>query len=378
MLICRSIILGGLALMVWYGEAIGQIEGDLPKLGQKLSLAQADAFANLALKNIEQEFPHKTGIVWSTSDLVVPPRQLHPAFYGSFDWHSCVHGHWMLVRLLRLHPDLSEAKQIRQQMERHLTRENLVEEARHFQTKDNKPFERMYGWAWFLQLVVELDQWGDADGKRWRENLQPLEDVLVANALDYLPKLSHPIRTGEHHDTGFALALILDYARHVNSLELEALIIERARDYYADDIDYPTRYEPSGHDFFSSGWNEADLMRRVQASGDYQEWLLRFLPALAKPDGDMGNLLTPVEVSDVTDGKLVHLAGLNLSRAWCLNGIANSLPEGSPMRERLRESSNQHGAVGLSYVFSGHYEGDHWLATFAVYWLTEAGISGQR
>ncbi len=346
----------------------------IPQLGRPLTLAQADAFVRLALKNIETEFPHKPGIVWSNVDQVIRPRQLHPAFYGSFDWHSCVHGHWMLVRLLRLNPEVSDAVKIRQILDQHLTLANIQAEAAVFQNKDNRSFERLYGWAWFLQLVSELEQWEDQDAKRWRENLRPLEDVLVANAHAYLPKLSHPIRTGEHTDTGFALGMMLDYARLVGNADLEKLLAERARHFFANDTDYPTRYEPSGHDFFSSGWNEADLMRRVLAGPAFEEWFQKFLPALSANNQDMGRFLTPVEVTDVTDGKLVHLAGLNLSRAWCLNGIAQALPSTAPTRDRLLEASHQHGSAGMAYVFSGHYEGDHWLATFAVYWLTEAGL----
>ncbi|MFO0943187.1 MAG: DUF2891 family protein [Pirellulales bacterium] len=205
--------------------------------------------------------------------------------------------------------------------------------------------------------------------------MKPLEAVLVNNTNAYLPKLSYPIRTGEHTDTGFALSQILDYARTVKDVELEQLIVQRAKHYYLADTDYPTRYEPSGHDFFSSCWNEADLMRRVLPSDQFKAWLNDYLPKLNSRTEQLGNLLTPVQVSDVTDGKLVHLAGLDLSRAWCLNGIARFLDLTSPLGATLRKSSIAHGQVGMSYVFSGHYEGDHWLATFAVYWLTEVGAS---
>lgn len=234
----------------------------------------------------------------------------------------------------------------------------------------------MYGWAWLLRLVVELESWTDPQAKDWRENLRPLESVLVNNIKAYLPKLSYPIRTGEHTDTGFALSQILDYARTVNNSELEQLVVERAKHYYQADTDYPTRYEPSGHDFFSSCWNEADLMRRVLPGDQFAVWLKGYLPKLIASTQQLDNLLKPVEVSDVTDGKLVHLAGLDLSRAWCLNGIAQALDKNAPTTANtLVESSKAHAKAGLSYVFSGHYEGDHWLATFAVYWQTEVGVS---
>jgi galactitol-specific phosphotransferase system IIB component len=284
----------------------------------------------------------------------------------------------MLVRLLKLYPHLREAAVIREKLEEHLSSANLQQEAKLFETKENKSFERMYGWAWLLRLVAELETWDDPQAKAWRENFRPLELVLVNNTTAYLPKLTYPIRTGEHTDTGFALAQLLDYARIVNNTELETLIVERAMHFYRADTDYPTRYEPSGHDFFSPCWNEADLMRRVLKHDEFAVWLKKFLPGLTSPKSEMGKLLTPVEVSDVTDGKLVHLAGLDLSRAWCLNGIASSLKADSAIAEALHESSIAHGRVGMSYVFSGHYEGDHWLATFAVYWLTEVGIEKER
>ncbi|MEQ1904700.1 MAG: DUF2891 domain-containing protein [Pirellulaceae bacterium] len=362
------------AAMVW--NPLNQLNGQivLPSLGQRMSAQQVDAFVKLALKNIDQEYPNKPGITLSDPELVVGPKQLFPAFYGSFDWHSCVHAHWMLVRLLKLYPDLTEASTIREKLSEHLSRANLEQEAKLFATKENKSFERMYGWAWLLRLVAELETWDDPQARTWRQNLRPLENVLVKNAQDYLPKLSYPIRTGEHTDTGFALSQILDYARVIKNPELEALVVKRAIHFYGGDVDYPTRYEPSGHDFFSSCWNEADLMRRVLPRDEFEVWFRKYLPGLNAGDGQLGNLLTPVEVSDVTDGKLVHLAGLDLSRAWCLNGIAGAQPGDSPIAKALRESSVAHGKVGMSYVFSGHYEGDHWLATFAVYWLTEVGI----
>ncbi len=341
-------------------------------MGQKLSDEQVVALIDLALKNIDTEFPNKPSHVLSGPNDVRPPKEHFPAFYGCFDWHSSVHGHWMLVRLLKLYPDTIRDQVVRQKLAQHLTKENVEIESRLFAEKENKSFERMYGWAWFLRLVVELESWDDADAGVWRENLKPLEDVLVQNTIAYLPKLSYPIRIGEHSDTGFALGQLLDYAETVNNLELKQLCVSRSRDFYYSDVDYPTRYEPSGHDFFSSCWNEADLMRRVLSAEEYSTWLTNFLPRLDIKE--MGNLLLPVQVSDVTDPKLVHLAGLDLSRAWCLNGIAKRLPNEDPRKALLAEAAIEHGRVGMDYVFSGHYEGEHWLATFAVYWLTNVSI----
>ena len=341
----------------------------LPKLGQALSDAQVDAFAQLALKNIHREYPNKTGDVLAGPDAVKSPKALHPAFYGCFDWHSSVHGHWMLVKLLKDYPQHAVCKSIRDNLAINLTKENLDAEFAYFSADEHKSFERTYGWAWYLTLVAELDGWDDDQGRQWRSNLKPLEDLLVERTLDYLPKLSYPIRTGVHADSGFGLAFILDYARAVNNEELEKAIVDRARFFYLKDRDYPTLYEPSGQDFFSSCLNEADLMRRVLSREEFVQWFDEYLPSLR--DGEGGNLLVPVEVSDVTDGYIVHLAGLDLSRGWCLQGIAQSLPEGDSRVALLNQSAAAHADKGFSYVFSGAYEGEHWLATFAVYLLAQ-------
>ncbi|MDB4671055.1 DUF2891 domain-containing protein [Pirellulaceae bacterium] len=346
---------------------------DLPRLGQKLTDEQISAFAKLALAGMDQEFPNKPSNVMENADSVLSPKAMHPAFFGCFDWHSSVHGHWMLIRLIKLHPGCSAEKQIREQLNQHLTAEKIHKENEYFQAKYNKSFERMYGWAWYLRMVAELETWDDPQGKKWRENLRPLEKTIVSRTMDYLPKLSYPIRTGVHPDSGFALGQILDYARIAANKELESLIVARSGDFYQKDTDYPTKYEPSGQDFFSSGLNEADLMRRVLSPADFSNWLDRFFPELRK--GKIGNLLTPVEVSDVTDGHIVHLAGLDLSRGWTLNGIASALPKEDPRRPILHRAAMDHAAMGYKYVFSGHYEGEHWLATFAIYLHTGVGIA---
>ena len=337
-------------------------------VGMTLSDDQVAAFAALALKGIPQEYPNKPANVISSADDVKSPSAMHPVFYGCFDWHSAVHGHWMLVRLLKLYPDSSAAGQIRETLNRQFTKDKLLVEADYFQPKENRSFERMYGWAWALQLVAELHDWDDADAKQWRDNLRPLEIVIVQYSMDYLPKLSYPIRTGIHPDTGFALSLELDYARRTGHKPLEKLIIARANHYYLKDVNYPTHYEPSGNDFFSPGFNEADLMRRVLSREEFSGWLDTFLPQLRT--GQMGPMMEPVEVSDVTDGHLVHLAGLDLSRAWTMAGIATALPDSDPRKALLQDSAHTHFDAGMTYVNSGHYEGEHWLATFAVYYAT--------
>ncbi len=347
----------------------------MPKLGDRLTDEQVVSFAQLALQNIQTEYPNKPSNVVIDAESVRTPKEMHPAFYGCFDWHSSVHGHWMLIRLLKDYPGSSIEKEIRQTLNENLSEKNLAGELGYFKEKQHKTFERTYGWAWYLRMVEELESWEDSDGKIWRDNLRDLEQLLVQRTIEYLPKLSFPIRTGIHPDTGFALGQILDYARKLNQQELEELIVQRARDYYFSDVGYPTKYEPSGQDFFSSCLNEADLMRRVLSQSEFAKWLDGYLPTLAQGDG--GNLLVPVEVSDVTDGYIVHLAGLNLSRGWCMQAIAAALPESDPRVELLNKSARDHAEMGFKYVFSGHYEGDHWLATFAIYLQTRVGINGQ-
>lgn len=341
---------------------------------KRLSAQRVAQFAKLAMDGIPREYPNKPSNVMTGPESVLSPREMHPVFYGSFDWHSSVHGHWMLVRLAKLYPDTPIVPEIRKLLDRQLTAEKLKAEAAYFEKKENRLFERMYGWAWALRLAAELKTWEDADAKKWSENLKPLENKLVAMTKDYLPKLTYPIRIGEHTDTAFALGQILDYARSVDDEQLIQLIEKFCREKYLHDTDYPGSYEPSGHDFFSQSWNEADLMRRVLSPTEFSEWLQRFLPGLATREARIKSLLTPAIVSDPTDGKLVHLAGLNLSRAWTQNGVASVLANDDPRRKVLADSATAHLQAGLDYVFSGHYAGEHWLATFAVYTLTSVGI----
>jgi hypothetical protein len=346
----------------------------LPNLGDSLNDQQVVKFAQLALRGIRTEYPNKPSNVMQDASGVLSPREMHPAFFGCFDWHSSVHGHWMLVRILHKFPACSISHEIRATLDASLNAENLRQETAYFQKPENRNFERMYGWAWLLRLITELEQWQDPQGNRWRENLRPLEDEIVNKAVDYLPLLSFPIRTGVHPDTGFALAQYLDYARQTKNVELEKLLVRRSLDYYQADRDYPFRYEPSGEDFFSSGLNEADLMRRVLDQAEFVQWLDRFMPQKAS----LAQLLAPVEVSDVTDGKIVHLAGLDLSRAWCFQGIASALPAADSRREFLKKAAYEHAQAGYKYVFSGHYEGEHWLATFAIYLHTNVGVQSDK
>jgi hypothetical protein len=279
------------------------------------------------------------------------PRALHPAFYGSYDWHSSVHGHWMLVRLLRLFPDLPEAAEIRHALSEHLTAENLQVEADYFGRKEGRPFERPYGWAWLLKLAEELRGWDDPDARRWSQALRPLADAIVARYLEFFPKQTYPIRIGVHPNTAFGLAFAHDYARASEDTRLRDLVEERARAYYGADRDAPAQWEPSGADFFSPSLVEADLMRRVLAPAEFRAWFGRFLPGAAR--GEPGSLFTPATVTDRTDPQLVHLDGLNLSRAWCMQGVAAALPGEHPARAALASASTRHAEAALGHVASG-------------------------
>jgi hypothetical protein len=363
-------------MWMWMGMAVTtnvlawQVPADDP--GVELTDERAAALADLALKGLSQEYPNKPSNVLAGPADVRSPQQLYPAFYGCFDWHSSVHGHWMLIRLLKQIPDFSRASEIRARLDVHLTEANILAETRHFQQPENKSFERLYGWAWYLRLVAELHRWDDPQGQVWRENLRPLEEHLVAATLEFLPKQAYPIRTGVHPNTAFGLAQIRDYAVAVENQTLVDLIDQRARDYYLRDRSYPIEYEPSGEDFFSPALNEADLMRRVLGPAEFAAWFNDFLPDPQGPQ--MAAFLTPVLVTDVTDGKLVHLAGLNFNRAWTLMGIAHHLPPDSQVQQLFRAAATQHTQAGLDYVFTGDYAGEHWLGTFAVYVLTRVGL----
>lgn len=347
-----------------------------PSIGDRLTEEQVVAFAGLALDGIVREFPYATR--WLVVDAVTPPtlpRDKHPIFYGCFDWHSAVHSHWMLLRLLKLYGETAVSAPIRALMHKQLTADKVQKEADYFEKRPT--FERMYGWAWALRLALELHGWNDPDAQVWASSYRPLEQKLVELIHTYLPRLEWPIRCGFHPESAFALGQILDYARGVGNDSLAEDVVAKSRHFYENDRDYPAAYEPSGHDFFSAGLNTADLMRRILPSDDFGRWLGGFLPGLAT--GQCGNLLTAVSVSDVTDGQIVHLAGLNLSRAWTMHAIGRSLPDADdPRKPVLATAVAEHTAAGLQYVFSGNYMGEHWLASFAVYLLTEVGLLRQH
>lgn len=333
-----------------------------------LTQAQASHFARLALKCVTREYPNKPEHVLNDARDVQNPQALHPAFYGCYDWHSSVHGHWMLVRLLRMFPTLPEAGDIRQAIGANLSAKNILVETAYLKQKNRQSFERTYGWAWLLKLAEELSLSADADARVWSHNLQPLVDALIDSYLLFLPKQTYPIRTGVHPNTAFGLAFAFDYAKTVGNEKLAALIRGRSRSYFASDANYPGAWEPGGEDFFSPALMEADLMRRVMSATEFRRWFHRFLPQLAA--GVPKILLHPATVTDRTDPKLVHLDGLNLSRAWCMRSIAGALPPGDPARQALANSARLHASDALAHVASGDYAGEHWLASFAVYLLS--------
>ena len=338
----------------------------------ELDTAMAERFAKLALSCIDREYPNKPEHVLDSAADAKPPRDFHPAFFGCYDWHSSVHGHWMLVRLVKTFPDLPSQKEIRARLAAHFTPEAMATEARYLDIKSNRSFERTYGWAWTLRLATELGGWDDPQGKTWRANLEPLVKALVSKLKDFLPKLASPIRTGVHPNTAFALGEALDYARAAGDAELEGLAVKRAREYYENDRTCPLAYEPSGEDFFSPCLEEADLMRRVLPRAGFAKWLNLFLPTLA---AGKQFPLSPAVVTDPTDPRLVHLDGVNLTRAWTMRSVARALPAADARRKVLEEAADSHATAGLARVSSGNYEGEHWLASFAVYLLTDAGTS---
>lgn len=366
-----------MALMLWtlilflLGPAHAMTQTTNPgtkDVSLSLSPAEASHFAQLALKCVTKEYPNKPDHVINDTSEVRNPRALHPAFYGCFDWHSSVHGHWMLVHLLRIFPKLPEAKEIRTALNQNLNAENLSVETAYLDQPNRQSFERTYGWAWLLKLAEELHQWDDPDGKQWSRNLHPLAEALAKRYISFLPKQTYPIRTGVHPNTAFGLAFAMDYAKEKSDRKLEEMIAERSRTYFGADVNYPAAWEPGGEDFFSPALMEADLMRRVMKPAEFQEWFHRFLPGVAREEPK--GLLNPAMVTDRTDPKLVHLDGLNLSRAWCMRSIASALPLTDPARRILSESANRHAHDALAHVASGDYAGEHWLASFAVYMLS--------
>jgi len=330
-----------------------------------LDLAQAEELVKLPLACITNPLPYKAGHVIAKEEDLSMPQIHHPAFYGCFDWHSAVHGHWSLIYLLKTFPDLSVQAQAREMLHRNLTKENIIKEIEYFSlNKYTKTFERTYGWAWLLKLQEELKTWDDPDANVWFQNIQPLAQMLSDKYIEYLPKLTYPIRVGEHSNTAFGLTFAYDYALAVNDLSLKQMIEKRAKEFYMTDAGCPISWEPSGYDFLSPCLEEMDIMRRILSKDEFTDWVYAFLPAIK----DNSFTLEPGKIKDRTDGKLVHLDGLNFSRAWCLYGAADVLPKSS-----LTQSADEHLEFSLNKITDGDYAGEHWLASFALYALKSKG-----
>jgi len=352
--------------------AVAASENPVPKF----DAAAAERFAGLALACVHQEYPNKISHVLSSDADAAPPRKLTPAFFGCYDWHSSVHGHWLLARLARKFPETPFAKPAREALRQSLTAENLKQEAAYLREKGRANFERPYGLAWLLQLIAELREGDDPEAKEMLANLRPLEEAALDRLTTWLPKLSHPVRVGEHAQTAFALGLMLDYARATGNESFAKLLTGQARKFYLADKNCPMAYEPSGEDFLSPCLAEADAMRRVLPSGEFAKWLREFIPQIpttAKTDW------LPVAVSpDPSDPKLAHLDGLNLSRAWMLEGILSALPPADSRRSALAAAADAHRQAGLAAVTGAHYEGGHWLGSFAVYLVSARGIRERK
>ena len=346
-----------------------------PIEGEQVSGELAAKFAQLALDCVHREYPNKIGHVLNSAADARTPSALHPVFYGCFDWHSSVHGHWLLVRLLRTVPADQMPPGLRERiitaLNQSFTAQGVATEVEYFEAENRKSYERPYGSAWLLQLTAELREWQDPMAQAWLETLLPLEAVIAAQIKSWLPNLAYAIRLGTHNQSMFAFGLILDWAKAVDDAEMTELVTERSLAFHLGDRNCPLNYEPSGEDFLSPCLMEADLMRRILPRAEFAQWLSGFLPGIPR-DGS-GDWLATGIVMDPTDGKLVHLDGVNLSRAWNLENIALALPVDGPRRPSLLVAGKIHAEAGLANVSAEHYEGSHWLASFATYLVTRRG-----
>jgi hypothetical protein len=361
-----------LILLLGLAGSSAAIAATAPAAAASLDPAAAARFAQLALECVHREYPNKIAHVLASDADAKPPRTLTPAFFGCYDWHSSVHGHWLLARLAHLFPGTELAARAREALARSLTPANIEAEVAYLRGPGRASFERPYGLAWLLALAAELRSWDDPQARQWAEALAPLEIESAQRVMAWLPKLQYPIRSGEHSQTAFAFGLMSDWAQVRGDVGMARLLEARARVYYLDDRSCALGYEPSGEDFLSPCLAEADFMRRMLPPAEYADWLARFLPGIPR-DGRAG-WLTPGMVTDRSDPKLAHIDGLNLSRAWMLEGMAHGLPERDKRRAALLAAARAHADAALPAVTGEHYEGGHWLGTFAVYLTSRAGI----
>ena len=334
------------------------------EMKHRLTIDEANRLVELPLKCIGTEYPNKLNQTLNDVSELGEPSALHPAFYGCFDWHSSVHGHWMLIRLLKEFPALERSNYIRTKLAENISSENILKELEYFKRESEKSYERTYGWAWLLKLAEELHNWNDPLAIELSESLQPLTDLVVERYMDFLPRLAYPVRVGEHPNSAFGLAFAWDYSVSAGDTVFSNLIRKYSTRFFIEDSGCPYGWEPGGYDFLSPCLEEADLMRRILPDKEFDEWLRKFLPDLFDPSF----YLEPAKVYDRTDGKLVHLDGLNFSRAWCLYGLASR----SDDLAHLSIIADNHLAFSLGSVVDGSYAGEHWLASFAVYALDQA------
>jgi len=358
----KGIIFALLAILLGAGCSTRRTEeGINNREARELTIEQASSLAALPLACIQTEYPNKLGQTLGRKEDLGEPHDLHPAFYGCFDWHSAVHAHWSLVKLLKMFPRMEEAPEIRQKLQENISSPHIQSELEYFHRTEENSYERTYGWAWLLKLAEELHTWEDPLARELEDNLQALTDLIAERFRTFLPKLVYPIRVGEHTNTAFAMAFAWDYASSLGKDSLKIVIEGRAREFYFADTDCPLEWEPSGFDFLSPCLEEIDLMRRVLDADEFHQWMASFAPQLLQKEF----ALEVGRVSDRSDGKLVHLDGLNFSRAWVLFGLAHQYPE----YNHLLELADAHVAHSLPKLVEDSYEGGHWLGTFALYAL---------
>ena len=357
-----------LLVLFWWGQAHCNPEQN--------SAQQVSVFVRLALDCTAEEYPNKIAHTMQSDADQGTPASLHPAFYGCFDWHSSVHGHWLLARFARIYPQHPLAMEARSILKRHLTEANMAAEVQYILAEGRSSWERPYGLAWFLQLAAEMREWeqeGHGQAAEWAAALRPLEEACTGRLSSWLPNLAYPIRTGEHSQTAFAFGLMLDYARIAGNRDFENLVVQTSYRLYGSDFGSNLRFEPSGQDFLSPVLAEADLMRRMMEPDEFSQWLHAFLPELSSSAQE--DWLPVAMVTDRSDGKLAHLDGLNLSRAWMLEGIASGLPAADSRLPALKLAAEDHRKAGLAATDGQHYEGGHWLGTFAFYLTSGRGTT---
>lgn len=339
----------------------GPSEPNGPDEGRSELGRYAARFAALATANVTRDYPNAPAYLLRGPQDLVEPRQRHPAFYGSYDWHSSVHMHWLLVRLLRRCPDRVRADEVTAVLDGHLTADALAVEAEYLRARPS--FERPYGWAWLLALTAECRSLPGPAGERWAKALEPAADTVRALLSGWLERATYPVRHGVHTNSAFALGLVLDSAAAAGVGTVVEPVTEAVLGWFADDHDAPVHWEPSGQDFLSPALTEAEAVCRVLPEEEFARWLERFLPGLEW--GVPATVLTPPVVSDPADPQIGHLLGLTLSRAAALRRLAAALPPGDPRADVLRTAARDHLAAGLPAAVSGDFTGDHWLATFA-------------